>query len=120
MRVTPVVLLLIAGPAAAQQLPPAPPRYVASFRQGPDSQTPSPKATFGWEGAKVGGAIGFLAGVGGGYGWCAQGDSGHPTNFGYCAPRALIGGLIGATLGSIVGGFIGSTVPRAPDAPLSP
>jgi len=119
MKVAPLLLLAIAAPADAQQLTTEAPRYSATFagganRKGPALVTPGDHA---WEGAKVGGLILGLGGLGAGYGWCAQGDNGHPTNFGYCAPRALIGGLIGATLGAIIGGFIGSAVPRHPETP---
>ncbi|HWZ28101.1 MAG TPA: hypothetical protein VNX15_06060, partial [Gemmatimonadales bacterium] len=110
MRLASLLLLGIVAPAAAQQLPREPPRYAATFpgrsnRQGPPLVTPGDHA---WEGAKVGGLILGLGGLGVGYAWCAQGDTGHPTNFGYCAPRSLIGGLIGATIGAVMGGFIGS------------
>jgi hypothetical protein len=116
MRLSLLWLFALAGPATAQHLPPEAPRYAATLpgrgdRQGPTAVGPGDHA---WEGAKVGGAILGLGGLGAGYGWCAQGDNGHPTNFGYCAPRALIGGLVGATIGAIVGGFIGSAFPKAP------
>ncbi len=123
MRVPALVLLAIssAAPVAAQRLSPVAPRYTATFAQPRDSASarigPGDHA---WEGAKVGAGVLGLGGLGVGYGWCAQGDSGHPTTFSYCAPRALIGGLIGATLGAVIGGFIGSTISRNPDAPASP
>jgi hypothetical protein len=117
MRALPLLLVTLVGPATAQQLPPEVPRYSATFagpaqRQGPPPVTAGDHA---WEGAKVGGLVLGLGGLGVGYGWCAQGDNGHPTNFGYCAPRALIGGLVGATLGAVIGGFIGSAIPRDPE-----
>ena len=120
MRVPALVLLAIssAAPVAAQRLSPVAPRYTASFAQPRDSTPGSINpGDHAWEGAKVGAGVLGLGGLGVGYGWCAQGDSGHPTTFSYCAPRALIGGLIGATLGAVIGGFIGSAVPKGPPAP---
>ncbi|HYK10332.1 MAG TPA: hypothetical protein VEV39_06010 [Gemmatimonadales bacterium] len=117
MRISPCLLLLLATPAAAQRLPPAPPRYVAAFRQRPDSQgAAATPRTYAGLGATAGGTIVGLMGIGLGYGLCAQGDNGHPTSFAYCVPRSLLGGLVGATLGAIVGGFIGSAFPRT-DSP---
>jgi len=78
---------------------------------GPPLVAPSDHA---WEGAKIGAAILGVGGIGLGYGQCAEGDNGHPTNFGYCAPRALIGGLVMATIGSGLGALIGSAFPKAP------
>jgi hypothetical protein len=116
MRIPALVVLASAVallPATAQHLPPAPARYVAAFRQPPDTQgLASTTQTQAWEGAKVGGAILGLGGIGLAYGLCSEGDNGHPTTFSYCAPRSLIGGLIGATLGAVIGGFIGSAFPR--------
>ena len=115
MRLPALVLLTIfaAAPAAAQRLSPVAPRYAATFAQARDS-TPGRinPGDHAWEGAKVGAGILGFGGLGLGYGWCAQGDNGHPTTFSYCAPRALLGGLFGATLGAVIGGFIGSTIPR--------
>ena len=116
MRLAPLLFFALAAPAAAQQLPRESPWYSATFagradRPGPPLVTPGNHA---WEGAKVGGLILGLGGLGVGYSWCAQGDSGHPTTFGYCAPRSLLGGLFGATLGAVIGGFIGSAIPRTP------
>jgi len=113
MRVPALALIITvsAVPASAQRLSPVAPRYQASFSQDTAPPLADPR-DHAWEGAKAGAGILGFGGLGLGYGWCAQGDSGHPTTFSYCAPRALIGGLIGATLGAVIGGFIGSTFPR--------
>lgn len=121
MRVPALALIIAvsAAPAPAQRLSPAAPRYQASFSQDTAPPLTHPR-DHAWEGAKLGAGVLGLGGLGVGYGWCAQGDSGDPTTFSYCAPRALIGGLIGATLGAVIGGFIGSTISSTPDAPASP
>ena len=110
------VLPLAAGPVTAQRLPSEAPRYAASFQGHAASQVP-PLVTpddHAREGAKAGAVILGVGGLGAGYGWCAQGDNGHSTSFGYCAPRSLIGGLIGVAIGSVLGALIGSAFPRSP------
>jgi hypothetical protein len=119
MRLALLLFAVATAPAAAQRLAPEAPRPVPTFQYRPTSRTPSlaGPGDHAWEGAKAGGLILGIGGLGAGYAWCSQGDSGHPTNFGYCAPRALLGGLMGATIGSIIGGFIGSGFPKSPNTP---
>ena len=111
MRWPLLFLTILAAPAAAQRLspePPAPPRFF-SGRPGP---TPRYGDHAG-DGALFGGIVFGLGGIGLGYGLCQVGDNGHPTTFGYCAPRALLGGLITATVGAILGAFVGSAFPKS-------
>ena len=116
MRWSPLFLILIAAPAAAQRLAPEPPRAPVAFESRSAGPPLVPSNDYAWEGAKAGAVILGIGGIGLGYGLCSEGDNGHSTTFGYCAPRALLGGLIAATVGAGLGALIGSAFPKAPPA----
>jgi hypothetical protein len=108
----PILIVLAAPTLGAQRLRPSLPQLQLRFTaEAPPLVAAQDHA---WEGAKIGGLVFGLGTIGLAYSWCDQGDDGHATTFGYCAPRALLGGLAGATIGAIIGGFIGSAFPRTP------
>ena len=113
MRWPLLFLITFATPAAAQRLTPEPPRLLVPF-ESRYGTAPAFGNDHAGDGALFGGIVLGLGGIALGYGLCQEGDNGHPTTFGYCAPHALLGGLITATIGTILGALIGSAFPKVP------